>query len=473
MKTILPCVLLGFMLALLGCSPQQETVQLTATRIVISPTTETQTPLPASATETPLPPTFTPVPATLESSEMPASATATPPSEPAATQVPTDTLESFTQGSILFLWNEATPPAVDGPSEFEPTVSLYLAQPGSTPEEWDVQPLLTDLRALAPAYLSPDQTKVAFLNYDPEASGVCMCDFYKIQVYNLIDGSLIQIDNALYLDTLSWLPDSQSLVFPQEKDVFVDGLDGSPSQPVTDNSASSDDWFEGQIGQLVGSPDGRFQALNVYPYKLAIYNMESQETFQIADELGRDHLTLEWSPNSQWLAFTRDYGLSLFVVDVSNFTVSELAIEPTSIYYPSWSPDGRWLAFTQSSRLSLWDSETETTQELTSAYYVGEPAWSPDGNSIAAGFAEEDRHGIVILDPINGDRQELILEMIPGTVFWDPNGEWLLFHAGQNDQTGLYIVNRNGGSPYLIIDATEKLHAPEYITWLSREINLP
>jgi Tol biopolymer transport system component len=457
----------GFSLVLLGCTPEQTPVQVTATRVVVTIPPQTSTPSPVPATETPLPPTFTAVSATLEPSQTPTSPTSTPAADPTSTQIPETTFEPFTQGSILILWNEATPPAADGPTEFEPTVNLYLAQPGSVPEEWQVQPLLTGLRALTPAYLSPDQTKLAFLNNDLEASRTCMCDFYKIQVYDLTDGSLVQIDNAEYVDTLSWLPDSQSIVFPQEKDIFVTRLDGTSPQPITNNSDPSSDWFEGQIGQLASSPDGRYQALNVYPDGLAIYEMESQETFHITNGLGRDHLALQWSPNSQWLAFTRDYGLSLFVVDVNNLAVSELATEPDSIYYHSWSPDGRWLAFTQSSRLSLWDSETKTIQELTSAYYVGEPTWSPDTANITAGFVEEDRQGIFILDSATRNRQELVLDMIPSKVYWSPDGQWLLFHAGYNDQTGLYIVNRNGGLPYLVMDTTGKLHVPEYLTWLS------
>ncbi len=469
MKTMLLCLTVGFILAMLGCVAEQTAVQVTATRVVVTVPPQTSTPSPA--TETPQPPTFTAVSATLEPSQVPTLPPATLTIDPTSTPLPDPTLEPFTQGSILILWNEATPPAADGPTEFEPTVNLYLAQPGSVPEEWQVQPLLTGLRALTPAYLSPDQTKLAFLNNDLEASRACMCDFYKIQVYNLVDGSLVQIDNAEYLDTLSWLADSQSIVFPQEKDVFVDRLDGVPSQPLTSNSDPSSDWFEGQIGQLAGSPDGRFQALNVYPDGLAIFKMDSGETFQVTDGLGRDHLTLKWSPNSQWLAFTPDFNQGLFVVNAHTLQIMDLATESTPhFYFPAWAPDSKHLVFSQQNTLFLWDSETHLTSELTKSDYVSEPSWSPDGSRIAAGFIHGEQNGIMVIDPGSGQRQDFPLEIFTNSVIWSPDGQWLLFPLVQSDKSGLYIMGVEEGVPHLILDTSGKLHIPTYITWLSNAV---
>ncbi|GIK57187.1 MAG: hypothetical protein HND44_02395 [Chloroflexi bacterium] len=476
MKTMLLCLAVGFILALLGCTPEQTAVQVTTTRAVVTSPAETSTPSPAPATETPLPPTFTAVSVTLKPSQTPVSPTATSAADPTSTPLPDPTLEPFTPGSILILWNEAPTPSPDeapegGSMEFEPTVNLYLAQPGSMPEDWEVQPLLTNLRALAPAYLSPDQTKLAFLNYEPGASRGCLCDFYKIQVYNLLDKSLLQVDNAEYLDTLSWLPDSQSIVFPQEKDIFVARLDETSPQLITNNSDSSSDWFEGQIGQLVSSPDGRFQALNVYPDGLAIFKMDSGETFQVTDGLGRDHLTLKWSPNSQWLAFTPDFNQGLFVVNAHTLQITDLATESTPHYYfPAWAPDSKHLAFSQQNTLFLWDSETHLANELTNSDYMSEPSWSPDGSRIAAGFIQGEQNGIMVIDPGSGQRQDFPLEIFTNSVIWSPDGQWLLFPLVQSDKSGLYVMSIEEGMPYLILDTSGKLHIPKYITWLSNAV---
>lgn len=470
MKTILPCLLFVFILALLGCSPQQEPVPIMTTRPVIDSLADTPTPLPTAVTETLLPPTFTSVPPTAKPSQTPASATTMPSPEPTAAQLPIATVEPFTQGSILILWNEATPPAVDGPSEFEPTVNLYLAKPGSVPEEWQVQPLLTGLRALTPAYLSPDQTKLAFLNNDLEASWACMCDFYKIQVYNLADRTLIQIDNPEYLDTLSWLADSQSIIYPQESNVFLDKVDGLPAQQVSNYPTPLPNMIDGLIGQLAGSPDGRFQAITIYPHKLALFNIEDNESFQITNELGRDvdHLSLKWSPDSQWLAFTSSFNEGLFVTNVNTLEVIQLSLEVTpNRYFPAWSPDSKQLAFSQQDTIFLWDSETYQKSELTNSDYISEPSWSPDGSLIAAGFIQGEQNGVMVIDPVSGQRQDYPLETFTNAVIWSPDGQWLLFQLVQSDQSGLYVMSAADGVPYLVLDTSGKLHVPGYITWLS------
>lgn len=463
MKYVLTSIAIGLIFGLLGCLPSQAPLQITVTRPITTLATETPLLL-VAVTEASPPSTSTP------SSIQPTQTPIPPTTAPTITLSSTTNFEPFTQGSIIFLWNQVTPPAPDGPSEFEPTVNLYLAQPGASPEDWQIHPLLTNLRAYS-AYLSPDQSKLALLIL--EDSEQYYNGIYRIHVYAFVDGSLTRIENPDYLDSLSWLADSQSVIYPQDRNLFRIGLDNPSPELLTNYPTPSPEEFDGRIGQLAGSPNGQFQALNVYPDSLAIFDMDTKEMFHIADRLGRDHLILKWSPNNQWLTFTHDFGLSLFVVNVNTLSVSELATEPTSIYYPSWSPDGRWLAFTQSSKLSLWDSETETVRELTSAHYIGVPAWSPNGTTIATGFVEEDRWGILVVDLVSGNRQELVFGMIPSEVFWSPDGEWLLFHAGQNDQTGLYVTNRNGGDPYLVIDTTGKLHTPEYVTWLFDEITPP
>lgn len=491
MKTMLICLTVGLILAMLGCTPPQTSVQVSATRIIVTaPSEETPTPSTVPATETPIPPTFTAVSATLEPNQTPISTMAAPDVDPTPTQIPETAFEPFTQGSILILWNEAPTPSPDeapggGAIELGPTVNLYQAQPGTTPEEWQIKSLLTNLRAYPPAYLSPDQTKVALLIL--EDSERFVNGIYRIHVYSFPDGSLRRIENQENPYGLSWSPDSQSFTYSQFtnialtnlEDLQVNLLTNNPTEPIENAPFNT-------ISQLIGAPNGQLQAMMVSTGKglgdsrwmpgqsyLALFDIAQSETITVTEVPGVSFPTLKWSPDSQWLAYTHDFGQGLFVVNANSLAISELATEPTSIYYPSWPPDGRWLVFTQSSRLSLWDSETETTTELTSAYYVGEPSWSPDETNIAAGFAEEDRQGILIFDPATSNRQEMILGMIPVKVFWSPDGQWLLFHAGQNDQTGLYIVNRNGGLPYLVIDTTGKPNALEYFTWLANGATLP
>lgn len=479
MKYVLTSIAIGLIFGLLGCLPTETPPPITVTRPITTLVTETPLPL---VTVTEASPPSTPTPSSIQPTQTPVPPTTTP----TITLSSTTNFEPFTQGSIIFLWNQVTPPAPDGPSEFEPTVNLYLAQPGASPEDWQVQPLLTNLRAYK-SYLSPDQSKLALLIMeDWEKSDYT--DIYRIHVYEFANGDLKRIENQESLHSLSWLPDNQTIVYPQLTNIGLTNVNDLLPQLLTNNPLEP---LENEpfnlISHLVGSPDGHLQAMIVStaiglgdlrwqpgPKYLTFFDIEQSEMITATEVPGDSFLTLRWSPNSEWLAFTRDFNQSLSVVNVETLTVTELSDETSPRYYfPAWSPDGQWLAFSQQSSLFLWDSETNTTNELISIDYISEPSWSSDGSRIAAGFIDGEQAGVMVIDPFTGSHFDFALDTFTNSVIWSPDGQWLLFQLVQSDKSGLYVMNIEQGTPYLVLDTTGKLHPPEYISWLSSEITLP
>ncbi len=484
MKYVLIFIAVGLIFGLLGCSPSQMPLQITVTRPVTTLTTETPLPL-VAVTKTPPPSTLTP------SSIQPTQTPIPPTTIPTATLLPVTTFEPFTQGSIIFLWNEVPPPSPDeapggGHEELGPTVNLYLAQPGASPEDWQVQPLLTNLRAYS-AYLSPDQSKLALLIMeDWEKSDYT--DIYRIHVYTFADGSLKRIENQESPFSLSWLPDNQTLIYPQLANILLTNVNDLLPQFLTTNPTEplENEPFS-MISHLVGSPNGLLQAMIVSTgiglgdlrwqpgaKYLTFFDIEQGEMITATEVPGDSFLTLKWSPNSQWLAFTGDFSQGLSVINVETLEIIELSPEtPQHYYFPAWSPDSQWLAFSQQSSLFLWDSETQISNELVSTDYISEPSWSPDGSRIATGFIEGEQAGVMVIDPLTGSHFDFALDTFTNSVIWSPDGQWLLFQLVQSDEMGLYVMNIEQGIPYLLLDTTGKLHPPEYISWLSSEITLP
>jgi Tol biopolymer transport system component len=420
---------------------------------------------------------------------MPVPATATATSEVVATG--TATPPPFMNGGLLFLWDQSTTPYPDGPSELEPTINLYLARPGVTPNDWYVEPLLTDLRAVAPTYLSPDENKLAFrvLEDTNENGSYFEGDIYRIHIFTLSDGSLVRINNEESLFSLSWLPDSQSLIYPQKTNIALTHLDNLQVEFLTDNPQNpSPDVPYTSIMNLAASPDGSFQALNILlgtglsdtrwlpaSSSLALFDMNQKEVVPIVGETGYHWLVMQWSPDSQTLAFSHDYGQGLFSLDIETQTVTEIGAERNVFYYPAWSPDSHSLAFSGGSKLFIWDRESGVVTELTSSFYMGKPTWSPDGSTIAVGFVEDNwaSAGIRLINLADGTQRDLNLNMSPDLAIWSSDGEWLVFHSGQNERTGLYVVNSEVGEPYLILDTTGKVNAPTSFFWLSNILGRP
>lgn len=493
MKYVLTSIAIGLIFGLLGCLPSQAPLQITVTRSIPTPITETPLPLVVQGTETI--PVSSPTLSSIQPSQTPIPPTTAPTTThtpvPTATLLPATNFEPFTQGSIIFLWNEVPPPSPHeapggGSEELGPTVNLYLAQPGASPEDWQIQPLLTNLRAYK-SYLSPNQSKLALLIMeDWEKSGYT--DIYRIHVYEFANGALKRIENQESLHSLSWLPDNQTIVYPQLTNIGLTNVNDLLPQLLTNNPLEP---LENEpfnlISHLVGSPDGHLQAMIVStgiglgdlrwqpgPKYLTFFDINQSEMITATEVPGDSFLTLRWSPNSEWLAFTRDFNQSLSVVNVETLTVTELSDETSPRYYfPAWSPDSQWLAFSQQSSLFLWDSETNTTNELISVDYISEPSWSSDGSRIAAGFIDGEQAGVMVIDPFTGSHFDFALDTFTNSVIWSPDGQWLLFQLVQSNEMGLYVMNIEQGIPYLVLDTTGKLHPPEYITWLSNEITLP
>ncbi|MBE7532990.1 MAG: hypothetical protein HND44_15830 [Chloroflexi bacterium] len=523
MKTMLLCLAVGFILALLGCTPEQTAVQVTTTHAVITSPAETPAPSPTPATETPLPPTFTAVSAILEPSQTPSSSAAplTSTSKPveATKVVPSPTITQaaeITPPSPLqsvadypaFLWSPFPPS--DGPGSYPPT-NLYSALPVNS-TEWQIEKSVADLFGSPSMIVSPDRTQVILLtvidsNGDGEHN---VFDISKIYLYAPSNGLFKEIvDNKSSVYELNWLPDSQRFVYAEDTELFSGTLDGSAPQLLAS--------FPDLIVNIATSSNGSLTAISRFPGNLDFWNLDTGTVSQVASETTYD-LRMIWSPDSRWLAFNKSVAYGLYLVDANTLAVFEIMAPVFDVAYylspPVWSPDSQRLAFTQNrSTLFLWDTTTQHLSEIARSNYVSEPAWSldgqqlaftqddsalyfwdinmqtprevargayrglptwsPDGMKLAIGFAGNDRSGIVIFDNSGGTLQEISINgtiEIIRTLKWSPDGNWITFLAAWNDQTGLFIVDINSNEMYMVQETTGTNEATDPF-WLP--LNVP
>jgi TolB protein len=99
-----------------------------------------------------------------------------------------------------------------------------------------------------------------------------------------------------------------------------------------------------------------------------------------------------WSPDGQWIMFTRNGTLHRMHPDGTMLTA--IACSPAPCNHPAWSPDGLTLAYTGLSDDSgdgtggnydiyVMNLATGDTQLTTSPDQEDTPRWSPDGSAIA------------------------------------------------------------------------------------------
>ncbi|MCZ7668632.1 MAG: DPP IV N-terminal domain-containing protein [Chloroflexi bacterium] len=268
--------------------------------------------------------------------------------------------------------------------------------------------------------------------------------------FNLADNSLIQLtDNQWNPGVFSWLPDSQSLTYPQLNNLYLISLD-NPLHP--ENLFT----FDGYINYHAWSPDGHYLAIlhapSTQPHYGDVFDLLNTETnsFSTISEGSATPDRFLWSPNSQWISFSQYINRGLQLFNISTDEVKELAPFDNQIY-SEWSPNEAWLAYTNDSKLFLWDANTETDKQLIDINVFGKPSWSPDGTQIAVSYTNNEQPGIMIVDVANGSHQKLDIGIRASQIIWSPDEEWLLFFSEVDNRAGLYMVHKDDDTPILIL----------------------
>ncbi|GIK56515.1 MAG: hypothetical protein BroJett015_21780 [Chloroflexota bacterium] len=464
MKPMTFSFILLFSLLLAGCGVEGETA--TAVSTALSTAVPTRVAVVANTAV----PTATQIPAT---DTAVASPTNTATSLP-ATAVPTETLTNTPtplppppRGDIVFLWSPYPQPDGSDPSL---TTNFYIASPEESIEDWHIEPVITNLFGSPLMRISPDFSHAAILFAEDEE--LAFNEIRRISAYDFRDNGIQNLtDNQCCLYNFTWQPDGQAVIYSQVHDLFVVSLNNAPTEQLTFRNSLSPD---SEIFNPVISPDGlRLAMTTSNPNSLVLYNLTNGEHFVTGEvSYPSSYLTTVWSPDSQWLAFTSNFNQGLSLVNAESRDTIQLA-GASSRCFPAWSASGLKLAFTCDNTIYLWDGSTQTIVELVKAEILGPPAWAPNNSLLAASFTNGDKTGLLLVDPVEGSTYELYLNShirpaVWAAPIWSPDTGWLLVlsePAEHDARSGIYLVNRLTGIPYLMMDTTG-LQRPYGFTWL-------
>jgi len=194
------------------------------------------------------------------------------------------------------------------------------------------------------------------------------------------------------------------------------------------------------------SPDGKY-ILNVHEengqQSLWLRNIATNSNTQVMPPEPLQYLGVRFSPDGNYLYFVRgELGQALhylYRAPVLGGTPQRLVTDvDTNV---SFSPDGRSLVYTVQNNPeigkfrtvvhSLDSGEGKTLVEGNVSQVIGDPAWSPDGKTIAGVILQPTKDalsGLVAIDVATG-KQKLFLTIplgLPSRLVWLPNGSGLL-----------------------------------------------
>jgi Tol biopolymer transport system component len=275
---------------------------------------------------------------------------------------------------------------------------------------------------------------------------------------NSVEPATDAAPSELWDQEFAWSPDLGRVAFSRldemsaSSGVYVADADGSGAELLVED-AMSPSW----------SPDGTTIAyVNADPFarsmELWTVDVDSGERTELAADAG----TASWSPDGSLLAFISSAPLEsvdepppaeLRIIEADGSGMRTLAeAAPFAFVPPAWSPDGTRLAFPTmadgsaggffggDTAISVYDLEKDSVAEAAAVdgAMLDEPAWSPDGETIAFTISETGfvgTTGVVGIVSAGGGEVILLGEGDGSYVSdptWSPDGAWLVVARSSN-----------------------------------------
>lgn len=169
--------------------------------------------------------------------------------------------------------------------------------------------------------------------------------------------------------------------------------------------------------------------------------------------------TPAWSPDGQRMAFASTQGeiggqpdMELYLADINGDDLRRLTRSRGTDLSPVFNPAGNRIAFisTRASvrpQLYIMDAEGSNVEQLTDSGHADQPAWSPDGRTIAYTWQPPDGgpSDIWIHDLQTGRNIQLTQNSgYNEDPSWSPDGRHLVFQSNRNGTTQLYSMLADG-----------------------------
>jgi WD40 repeat protein len=197
------------------------------------------------------------------------------------------------------------------------------------------------------------------------------------------------------------------------------------------------------VQAAVFSPDGTLLAgVEGSDQTVSIWGIDSLEQSNGMSQLSISEIgsTLEFSPDSIWLAVGNGQGLWLYNINTQQVT------QIPSVRYPvtslAWDSTSTQLAVTGVERVDIWNLQTESLRTLdlpeTNIQALYKPAWSPQDNILALAKVDQNSspsNSMQIWDVTDGQLLHIMQAGHVSDLAWHPvNG--LLATTGNSSTTG-------------------------------------
>ena len=148
----------------------------------------------------------------------------------------------------------------------------------------------------------------------------------------------------------------------------------------------------------------------------------------------------------------RDYiGSNIEIMDVASGTRKIVYTVGDSLQAPNWTPDGKALVYNRNGRLYRFDLKKNSPTEINTDFAVNnnnDHVLSFDGKwlGISNHSKDDDNQSVIYILPAKGGMPKRITANSPSYLHgWSPDGKWLVYTGGRNDNYDIYKISSKGG----------------------------
>jgi tricorn protease-like protein len=165
----------------------------------------------------------------------------------------------------------------------------------------------------------------------------------------------------------------------------------------------------------------------------------------------------------------RDYiGSNLEILEVAGGNRKIVHRSPESLQAPNWTPDGKALIYNHNGRLYRFDLSQKLPMLLNTDFATNnnnDHVLSFNGKMIAISHhsAEDENRSIIYTLPIQGGMPKRVTAHGPSYLHgWSPDGKFLVYVGGRNDEYDIYKISVNGGEEVRLTTTPGLDDGPEY-----------